>query len=192
MIRIMTGHLVQKIDFRGKLLLGAVAFVSLAVPVALGLSANLDTAQTLSPSGNPATTNNDAAVDLPPLAVASIRQVAFADNDPQTILFSDDGASFRNVPVAWIIQLAFSSQPSVFSEDGLILGCPSWTKSEHYNIEAKVDDEDVPKWKALSASQRRLALQPLLVTRFNLQFHHETRERPTYSLVIAKTWRDAP
>jgi uncharacterized protein (TIGR03435 family) len=31
-----------------------------------------------------------------------------------------------------------------------------------------------------------LALQPLLVARFNLQFHHETRERPTYVLVVAK------
>ena len=135
----------------------------------------------------PATTNKDTAVDLPPLAVSSIRPVAFADNDPMNILFSDDGASFRNVPVAWIVQLAFSPQPSVLvQQDDLILGLPSWTKSEHYNIEAKVDDEDVPKWKALSPSQRRLALQPLLVTRFNLQFHHETRERPTYSLVVAK------
>jgi uncharacterized protein (TIGR03435 family) len=135
----------------------------------------------------PATTNTDTAVNLPPLAVASIKQVAFADNDPMNILFSDDGASFRNVPVAWIVQLAFSPQPSVWvQQDDLILGLPSWTKSEHYDIEAKVDDEDVPKWKALSPSQRRLALQPLLVTRFNLQFHHETRERPTYSLVVAK------
>ena len=133
-----------------------------------------------------ATTNKDTTVDVPPLAVSSIRPVTFADNDPMKILFSDDGASFQNVPVAWIIQLAFSPQPSVFNEDGLIVGYPSWTKSEHYNIEAKVDDEDVPKWKALSPSQRRLALQPLLVTRFHLQFHHETRERPTYSLVVAK------
>jgi uncharacterized protein (TIGR03435 family) len=31
-----------------------------------------------------------------------------------------------------------------------------------------------------------LALQPLLVARFNLKFHHETRERPTYSLVVVK------
>jgi bla regulator protein BlaR1 len=190
-VRIMTEHLREKMDLSRKLLLGGVAFVSLAIPVGLGLSAKLDTATTTtvdSPSqfGEPATTNKDTAVDLPPLAVASIRQVAFADKDPMTIRFSDDGASFRNVPVAWIIQLAFSPQASVFSENDLILGYPSWTKSEHYDIEAKVDDEDVPKWKALSPSQKRFALQPLLVARFHLQFHHETRERPTYSLVVAK------
>jgi uncharacterized protein (TIGR03435 family) len=63
---------------------------------------------------------------------------------------------------------------------------PSWTKSERYDVEAKVDYEDVPKWKALSLTQKSLALQPFLVKRFNLQFHHETRERPTYSLVVAK------
>lgn len=63
---------------------------------------------------------------------------------------------------------------------------PSWTKSDRYDVEAKVDDEDVPKWKALSPSQRRLALRPLLVSRFGLRFHQETRERPTYSLVVAK------
>jgi hypothetical protein len=41
----------------------------------------------------PATTNKNTAVDLPPLAVASIRQVAPADNDAMLIRFSDDGAS---------------------------------------------------------------------------------------------------
>ena len=71
-------------------------------------------------------------------------------------------------------------------DDDLIIGLPGWTQSERYDIQAKVDNDDVAKWKALSLPQKRLALQPLLVTRFNLQFHHETRERPTYSLVVAK------
>ena len=135
----------------------------------------------------PTIPGEDTTVDLPPLAVASIRQVPPADKDLMSMLLSDDGASFRSVPVAWIVQQAFSPQPKLFvQQDDLILGLPSWTKSERYDIQAKVDDEDVSKWKALSTSQKRLALQPLLVTRFNLQFHHETRERPTYSLVVAK------
>ena len=138
------------------------------------------------PIEEPATTNKGTAVDAPPLAVSSIRPVAFADNDPMNMLISDDGASFRNVPVAWIVHQAFSPQPTISIDDDLILGLPGWTKSEHYDIEAKVDDADSPKWKELSLPQKRLALQPLLVTRFNLQFHHETRERPTYSLVVAK------
>lgn len=43
----------------------------------------------------PATTNKDTAVDLALLAVATIKQVAFADSDPMTTQFSDDGVSFR-------------------------------------------------------------------------------------------------
>jgi uncharacterized protein (TIGR03435 family) len=191
-VRIMTEHLVQKMDLSRKLLLGGVAFVSLAIPVALGLSAKLDTATAVNvnspgPFGKPATTNKDTAVDLAPLATASIRQVAFADSDPMTTRFSDDGVSFRGVRIAWIVQTAFLPQAGLYdSKDDRVVGLPSWTKSERYDVEAKVDYEDVPKWKALSLTQKSLALQPLLVTRFNLQFHHETRERPTYSLVVAK------
>jgi uncharacterized protein (TIGR03435 family) len=134
----------------------------------------------------PATTNKDTAVDLALLAVATIKQVAFADSDPMTTQFSDDGVSFRGVRIAWIVSQAFLPQVLLPSEDDRIVGLPSWTKSERYDVEAKVDYEDVPKWKALSLTQKSLALQPFLVKRFNLQFHHETRERPTYSLVVAK------
>jgi uncharacterized protein (TIGR03435 family) len=135
----------------------------------------------------PATTNKDTAVDLAPLAVATIKQVAFADSDPETTQFSDDGVSFRGVRIALIVQMAFLPQVLLFdSNDDRIVGLPSWTKSERYDVEAKVEYEDVPKWKALSLTQKSFALQPFLVKRFNLQFHHETRERPTYSLVVAK------
>jgi bla regulator protein blaR1 len=191
-VRIMTEHLVQKMDFSRKLLLGAVAFVSLAIPVALGLSTKLDTATTLSfnsPSQfeKPATTNKGTAVDpAPQLAIASIRQVAPRDNDAMLTNFSDVGVTFRSIGIAAIVHQAFSPQPTLSMDDDLILGLPGWTQSERYDIQAKVDNDDVAKWKALPLPQKRLALQPLLVTRFNLQSHHETRERPTYSLVVAK------
>jgi uncharacterized protein (TIGR03435 family) len=134
----------------------------------------------------PATTNKDTAVDLAPFAVASIKEVAAADSDPSDMRFADDGVYLRAVRVAWIVVQAFSPQPTISIEDDRILGLPHWTKSERYDVEAKVGDEDVPKWKALSLAQQRVALRSVLVKRFNLQFHHETRERPTYSLVVAK------
>jgi bla regulator protein blaR1 len=179
-IRIMTGHLVQKMNLSRKLMLGGVAFVSLAIPVALGLAHTAkvqteDAAATMKTAANPA-----------PLAVASIRQVAARDNDAMLANFSDVGVTFRSVAIALIVRQAFSGQPDLSIDDDLILGLPGWTRSERYDIQAKVDNDDVAKWKALSLSQKTLALQPLLVTRFNLQFHHETRERPTYSLVVAK------
>ena len=188
--RIMTGHLVQKMDLSRKLLLGGVAFVLLAIPVALGLSAKLDAATTMninspSPFAKPAA-DKDNAVDAAPLVVASIRQVGPRDNDAMLTNFTDVGVTFRSVAIGLIVHQAFSPQPTISIDDDLILGLPSWTQSERYDIEAKVDNDDVAKWKALPLPQKRLALQPLLVTRFNLHFHHETRERPSYSLVVAK------
>jgi uncharacterized protein (TIGR03435 family) len=189
-IRIMTEHLVQKMDLSRKLLLGGVAFASLAIPVALGLSVKLDTAVTMNVDSSSrfekTATNEDTAVALPLFAVAAIKPVAVADNVPSSMRITDDGVSLQAVFVAWIVSQAFSAQPVISREDDRILGLPTWTKSERYDVEAKVDDEDVPKWRALSLSQQGFALQSLLVRRFNLQFHHETRERPTYSLVVAK------
>jgi bla regulator protein blaR1 len=173
---IMTLRL-ETLSLSRKLLLSTAGFAALAVPIVIGsLHAVRLLAQT-----------QDAPADIPPFAVATIKPVAFADSDPMSTQFSDDGVSFRGVVIALIVQTAFLPQVALYdSKNDRIVGLPSWTKSARYDVEAKVDYEDVPKWKALSLTQKSLALQPLLVTRFHLQFHHETRERPTYSLVVAK------
>jgi uncharacterized protein (TIGR03435 family) len=67
-----------------------------------------------------------------------------------------------------------------------IIGAPSWTQSNRYDIEAKVAPEEAPKLDKLKAEDRRAMLIPLLVERFNLKYHHETRELPMYTLVVAK------
>jgi bla regulator protein blaR1 len=180
-IRSITTRRFETLGLGGKLLLGASAFAAIAVPVVIG------SLHTVRIHAQVQKAPADTAVDLAPLAVAKIKQVAFADSDPMATQFSDDGVSFRGVAIAMIVQTAFLPQAYLYdSKDDRIVGLPSWTKSERYDVEAKVDYEDVPKWKALSLTQKSLALQPLLVKRFNLQFHHETRERPTYSLVVAK------
>ncbi len=71
-------------------------------------------------------------------------------------------------------------------DDDRIFGAPSWTKSNRYDIEAKVAPEDAPKLDKLKTDDRRAMLLPLLVERFNLKYHHETRELPTFALVVAK------
>ena len=70
-------------------------------------------------------------------------------------------------------------------EDDRILGEPGWVKNR-YDIEAKVDPDDAPRLKNLKMEQRRGMLLPLLEDRFNLKYHHETRELPMYALVVAK------
>jgi uncharacterized protein (TIGR03435 family) len=70
--------------------------------------------------------------------------------------------------------------------DDHIVGAPPWATTGRYDIEAKVVPEDAIKLDKLKDADRRAMLIPLLAERFNLKYHHETRVRPTYALVVAK------
>jgi uncharacterized protein (TIGR03435 family) len=63
--------------------------------------------------------------------------------------------------------------------DFQIVGGPSWMRSERYDITAKPEGAATP-------DQVKLMTQALLADRFKLQFHRETKELPTYALVVAK------
>jgi len=91
-----------------------------------------------------------------------------------------DGTSFRGAPVRMVLQAAFGV------EDDRIIGGPSWLNSNRYDIQAKVAPEDAPRLDKLKDEDRRAMLIPLLTERFHLKYHHETRDRSTYALVVAK------
>jgi uncharacterized protein (TIGR03435 family) len=133
---------------------------------------------------NPASGNNGSQTDadsdlLRAFAGASIKQVK-SGTDMMTLKISDDGIVFTAAAVDLLVQEAFEV------EGNRILGLPPWTKSDRYDIQTKVDEIDVSGWRVLRREQRKLVLQALLKSRFNLSFHHETKKRPTYSLVVAK------
>ena len=71
---------------------------------------------------------------------------------------------------------------SAFSDAIEVIGAPAWASSEHYDVEAKaggvVSDDDMTEM-----------LRTLLAERFKLLAHYETRETPTYSLMLARTDR---
>ena len=117
---------------------------------------------------------------LQTFAAASIKQVK-SGTDRMVLKFSDDGVMFTAAAVDLLVQEAFGV------EGNRIFGLPSWTKSDRYDIQAKVDEIDVSGWRALRREQRKLVLQALLKSRFNLSFHHETKRRPMYSLVVASS-----
>jgi uncharacterized protein (TIGR03435 family) len=60
-------------------------------------------------------------------------------------------------------------------------------KSDRFDIEAKVSADGAPRLKGLKIDQRRAMVVELLEDRFGLKFHHETRDLPMYSLVIANS-----
>lgn len=66
-----------------------------------------------------------------------------------------------------------------------IFGVPNWGDSEYFDIVAVAEGNP-------GISEKRLMLQSLLVDRFKLAFHHESRQRPVYALVTVKPGKLGP
>ena len=62
-----------------------------------------------------------------------------------------------------------------------VLGGPAWADSDQFDIAAKAENPDATR------DEIRSMLQALLAERFHLVVHRETKEIPSYSLVIAKS-----
>ncbi len=120
-----------------------------------------------------------ASVDVPRFEVATIKP-AVGNDGRIMMMMNPDGVSLHGIPMQMVLRGAFNV------EDDRIVGAPGWVKSNRYDIEAKVDADDAPKLKDWMIEQRWSMLLPLLTERFNLKYHHETRELPMYALVIAK------
>ncbi|HEY1983966.1 MAG TPA: TIGR03435 family protein [Terracidiphilus sp.] len=121
----------------------------------------------------------DILPGVPSYEVATIKP-STGNEGVVRMMFTADGVSVSGAPLQMLLRDAFRT------EDDRIVGAPGWVKSTRYDVQAKVSVEDAPKLKDLKIDQRRSMLVPLLVDRFNLKYHHETRELPSYSLVIAK------
>jgi uncharacterized protein (TIGR03435 family) len=71
-----------------------------------------------------------------------------------------------------------------------VSGLPPWAYSTPYNIDAKLDDDAQAALQRLPQSERSQRsmsmMQALLAERLQLEVHHETRDLPIYTLVVAK------
>jgi uncharacterized protein (TIGR03435 family) len=71
-----------------------------------------------------------------------------------------------------------------------ILDGPKWLGSTHFDIQAKMEDDQAEHLQALTRDQRRLEtqiiFQQFLADRFHLVVHWETRELPVYALIVGK------
>lgn len=95
----------------------------------------------------------------------------------------------KNVTLLKLIRAAYGIP--LDAEDSRISGGPTWLNSARYDIDAKIDSSVLEELKKLTPDQSTLAqqhmLQELLADRFKLTVHHETRNLPIYTLVIAKS-----
>jgi uncharacterized protein (TIGR03435 family) len=113
-----------------------------------------------------------AATEKPKFEVASIKVNGSGDTASRSD-FSGANVVFRNYVLGGILQ-------SAFNVERLSLEAPDWVYGERFDITAKVPDENA------SLDQRRQMLQALLIDRFGLVFHHETKARAGFALVVAK------
>jgi uncharacterized protein (TIGR03435 family) len=81
----------------------------------------------------------------------------------------------KNATVAWLMKTAYHVEPFQIS------GLPAWASSERFDVIARAADSSA------TLDQIRRMLQTLLAGRFQMGLHRESRDLPTYSLVVAKS-----
>jgi len=127
--------------------------------------------------GAPAVAANTttAGDDGPQFEVATIKPSDPANCCART--WSRQGRRFStyNTYLKWLILWAYGIQ------DKQVVGGPAWMDVDRFDVNGEIEGTKVPmdpEW--------RVAMQKLLADRFQLQFHHETREMSAYALTIAK------
>ncbi len=125
-----------------------------------------------------------SSAPAPSFEVASIR-VNHSASGGTHVSSSESRLRVSNATVKNLILSAYDIQPSQLS------GGPGWINTTRFDINAKVEDSLVEKFKTMKPEegreQRMLLLQSLLAERFNLKVTHSTKELPIYVLVIAKS-----
>jgi uncharacterized protein (TIGR03435 family) len=95
----------------------------------------------------------------------------------------DDGVSMTPTPtgIAWNnATLLMMMRQAYRVQDFQIVDGPSWLNTARFDVVAKAD-------ASVSQQDLRLMLRALLVERFRLAVHNETRQLPVYALVLARS-----
>ena len=79
----------------------------------------------------------------------------------------------KNVPVRLVIRLMYHRSEHQLS------GGPSWINTDRWDIDAKADHP-------ASVDELHVMFQNLLIDRFHLQFHYDTKEMSVYALTVDK------
>ncbi len=94
--------------------------------------------------------------------------------------FTQDGLRADNLPVHMLLIEGYG-----LNEDQL-LSEPGWTKTDRFDVEAKVAGPDVAAFTKLPFDQRRAMFKQILTERFKLAAHNEKRDLPVYVLTVGK------
>ena len=114
-----------------------------------------------------------SAGSRPKFEVASVK-VSKSNTAGPGVRLTPGRLSVENMTLRGLIFVAYRIR------DFQISNGPGWINSERYDIEAKTEGSN-------GADAMLLMLQALLEDRFQLHYHHETKERAVYLMTIAKS-----
>lgn len=103
-----------------------------------------------------------------------------------------DGYHLKALPLYGVIQMAYlPSEGGLPFRPNRIMGVPAWasySSSTRYDIDAKVSEADLPRWRdpALQPAMLRAMLQAMLADRFKAVIHRETKTIPIYEMTLGK------
>ena len=120
----------------------------------------------------------DPSIKIPQFDVISVKP---SKDNGTRVQFTADGMRGTAVTTQFLLFEGFGG-----INQNQVIGEPSWSTGDGFDIEAKVAAVDLPTLAKMTFEQRRTMFQQILADRFKLIAHHETRELPIYQLVIGK------
>ena len=116
----------------------------------------------------------------PAFEVASVKPNQSGGLGIQVNTPGTDRFTATNIPLRDLIRFAYDVQ------DVRLLGGPDWIRSERFDIVAKAE-QPFPAWGTDGPPMALLLMtRTLLVERFGLVVHLETRDLPVFALVVAR------
>ncbi len=182
MVHVMSEHVARKLDLKRKVLLTVAAALAIAVPVVTGAAS----ATPGRPQADDTVTTTSAAYDKVSIApsVDLTQTPAYAGQKTHMVrmMFGPDSFFANGVTLRSVIEEAYGVR------DNQIVGGPAWLNSATFDIQANVDNSDSAKSGLLpDRSKSQKMLRTLLAERAKLALHSETRELPSYELVVAES-----
>ncbi len=178
--QILRGQPGARLAWPGRLLLSTFTIAAVGTPLLLG---QMEATGPAVVTGRVQSVSDMSAqqqgVQLPKYDVSTVRPNNSGNTD---IHINVDGAVFEmgNTTIRRLLQLAYDIRPD------LISGLPPWAESDRFDIKAKVVDADPETLKSLTNDQIRVMARRLIMDRFHLETHTDTKIMPVYDLVVAK------
>jgi bla regulator protein blaR1 len=104
--------------------------------------------------------------------------------------YTPDGFQSQSVSVPMLVRAAYGGFMKLPTDDR-VTGLPDWAKTSTYAVEGKMNQAQAAAFAKLSRDQQEQIqeqmLQALLLVRFKLTVHRESKQVPVYELVVVKT-----